>query len=168
MEQIDSEVCHNRLVLCVVWGGVRSGYSTMMSILSRIGLWTPICFFFTRWRHQTEKFSALLALCAGNSPVSGEFPSQRPVTRIFYVFFDLCLNKRLSKQSRGWWFETPFYSSWRHCNYTHNPPRIMWNSSWSMKPASLAMLQQASWPLGRCVTRTYHITSEFARPLGYH
>ena len=45
-----------------------------------------------------ETFSALLALCAGNSPVTGEFPSQRPVTRSFDVFFDLCLNKRLSKQ----------------------------------------------------------------------
>ena len=40
-----------------------------------------------------EKFSALLATCAGNSPVPGEFPAQRPVTRIFDVFFDLRLNK---------------------------------------------------------------------------
>ena len=37
-----------------------------------------------------ETFSALLALCAGNSPVTGEFPSQWPVTRSFDVFFDLC------------------------------------------------------------------------------
>ena len=49
------------------------------------------------WRHQMETLSALLALCAGNSPVSGEFPSQRPVTRSFGVFYDLRLNKRLSK-----------------------------------------------------------------------
>ena len=41
------------------------------------------------WRHQMEIFSALLALCAGNSPVTGEFPVKRPVTRSFYVFFDL-------------------------------------------------------------------------------
>ena len=41
-----------------------------------------------------ETFSALLALCAGNSPMTGEFPSQRPVTRILDVFFDLRLNKR--------------------------------------------------------------------------
>ena len=41
--------------------------------------------------------SALLAICAGNSPVTGEFPTQRPVTRSFDVCFDLCLNKRLSK-----------------------------------------------------------------------
>ena len=39
-----------------------------------------------------ETFSALLAICAGNSPVSGEFPAQRPVTRSFDVFFDLRLN----------------------------------------------------------------------------
>ena len=39
-----------------------------------------------------EAFSALLAICAGNSPVTGEFPAQRPVTRSFDVFFDLRLN----------------------------------------------------------------------------
>ena len=70
--------------------------------------------FWTWWRHQMETFSALLALCAGDSPVSGEFPSQRPVTRSFDVFFDLRLNKRLSKQSWGWWLETPPCSLWRH------------------------------------------------------
>ena len=68
------------------------------------------------WRHQMETFSALLAICAGNSPVPGEFPAQRPMTRGFDVFFDLRPNKRLSKQSRGWWFETPSRSLWRHCN----------------------------------------------------
>ena len=51
------------------------------------------------WRHRMETFSALLAICAGNSPVSGEFPAQRPVTRNFDIFFDLRLNKRFSKQS---------------------------------------------------------------------
>ena len=51
------------------------------------------------WRHQMETFSALLAICAGNSPVPGEFPTQRPLTLSFDVFFDLRPNKRLSKQS---------------------------------------------------------------------
>ena len=46
----------------------------------------------------------------------GEFPSQRPVTRSFVVFFDLRLNKRLSKQLWGWWFEKQSRSLWRHCN----------------------------------------------------
>ena len=63
-----------------------------------------------------ETFSALLAFCAGNSPVPGEFPPQRPVTRGFDVFFDLCPNKRLSKQWWGWWFETLSCSLWRHSN----------------------------------------------------
>ena len=44
-----------------------------------------------------ETFSALLALYAGNSPVSGDFPAQRAVTQSFGVFFDLRLNKPLSK-----------------------------------------------------------------------
>ena len=52
------------------------------------------------WKH----FSALLAICAVNSPVPGEFPAQRPVTQSFDVLFDLRLNRRLSKQSCGWWF----------------------------------------------------------------
>ena len=66
------------------------------------------------WRHQMETFSALLAICAGNSPVTGEFPAQRPVTRTFCVFFDLRLNKRLSKQSWVWWFDTLSRPLWRH------------------------------------------------------
>ena len=68
------------------------------------------------WRHQMETFSVLLAICAGNSPIPGEFPTQRPVTRNFDVFFDLRPNKRLSKQWWGWWFETPSCPLWRHCN----------------------------------------------------
>ena len=67
-------------------------------------------------RHQMKIFPALLSLYEGNSPVTGEYPSQRPVTRSFDVFFDLWLNKRLSKQSWYWWFETPSRSWWRHFN----------------------------------------------------
>ena len=62
---------------------------------------------------------ALLALCAGNSPVSGDISTQRPVARSFDVFFDLRLIKRLSKHSRGWWFETLSRPPWRHCNATN-------------------------------------------------
>ena len=57
-----------------------------------------------------ETFSALLAICAGNSPVKS------PVTWSFDVFFDLRLNQRLSKQSWGWWFETLSRPLWRHYN----------------------------------------------------
>ena len=63
------------------------------------------------WRHQIETFSALLAICAGihRSP-------QRPVTQSLDVFFDVRLNKRLSKQSWGWWFETLSRPLWRQLN----------------------------------------------------
>ena len=54
-------------------------------------------------------------LC-GEFTGSGEFPAQRPVTRSFDIFFDLRLNKRLSKHSWGWWFETLSCPLWRHCN----------------------------------------------------
>ena len=66
----------------------------------------------TWWRHQMETFPASLAFVRGIQ----RFPSQRPVTRGFDVFFDLRLFKRLSKQSWGWWFETSSSSLWRHCN----------------------------------------------------
>ena len=62
-------------------------------------------------RHQMETFSALLA--------------QRPVTRSFDVFFDLHLNKQLSKQSRGWWFETPSGSLWHQCNVITMTPYLL-------------------------------------------
>ena len=68
---------------------------------------------------------------AGNSPVTGRFPSQRPVMRSFDVFFDLRQNKRLSKHSKRRWFDTPSRSLWRllKCEpfLAHNPcaPSIM-------------------------------------------
>ena len=71
-----------------------------------------------------------------NGPLCGEFtgpgelPAQRPVTRSFDVFFYLRLNKRLSKQPWGWWFETSPWSLWRQCNECLKlpHPRVSWNS----------------------------------------
>ena len=57
----------------------------------------------------------------------GEFtgsPTQRPVTRSFDVNFDLRPNKRLSKQSWGWWFETPSRPFWRHRNVSVRLPCV--------------------------------------------
>ena len=89
--------------LPVIWNAIRSHYSHPQHVTAY-----PVhtndyssCFL-AWWRHQMETFSALLALCAGNSPVIGEFPVQRHVKRSFGVFFDLRLNKRLSKQSVIW------------------------------------------------------------------
>ena len=58
----------------------------------------------------------------------GEFPAQRPVTRSFDVFFDLHLNRRLSKQSWGWWFEMPSRPLWRHINAREHWPYYITNA----------------------------------------
>ena len=91
----------------------------------------------------------------GNSSVTDDFPAQRPVTRSFGVFFDLHRNKRLSKQSRGWWFETPSHPSWRHCNAvlrqdylarTRSVPLLLMSQFLVSKAISTHDLTH--WPLG--------------------
>ena len=84
---------------------------------------------------ETSKLG-VTGLCEGNSPVTSEFPAQRASNAenvsiwwrhheqwdskamifTFDAFFDLHLNKRLSKQSWGWWFETLSRALWRQCN----------------------------------------------------
>ena len=100
--------------------GIMFGFQRDGLVDSRKMIQSPVMYFYRIplpwWRHQMETFSALLAICAGNSPVPGEFPAKRPVTRSFDVFFDLHPNKRLSKQWWGWWFKTPSCPIWRHCN----------------------------------------------------
>ena len=63
-----------------------------------------------------DTFTGLLAFCEGNSPATGEFPSQRPVTRSNDGFFDLRLDKQLNEQSRRRRLETPSHPLWRHGN----------------------------------------------------
>ena len=95
------------------------------------------------WRHQMETFSKLLTICAGNSPVTGEFTAQRPVTRIFDVLFDLHLNKRLSKRWWAWWFETLSCPLWRHCNVVRLfRPFWCWNRQINIMAAALPEHQQ--------------------------
>ena len=67
------------------------------------------------WRHQMEKFSALLALCAGNLPVTGEFPMKASGAEL-WCFLWSAPWIRLSKQSWGWWFETLSRPLWLHRN----------------------------------------------------
>ena len=80
----------HRHVVHVIWSRslatVHPGNNSLASRLCHFGVFYDI-------KNQMETFVALLALCAGNSPVTGEFPSQKPVTRTFDVFSDLCLNK---------------------------------------------------------------------------
>ena len=83
------------------------------------------------WRHRMETFSALLALFAGNSPVTGEFPSQRP-------FFLICaFIKRLSDQPSGWWFDTP---SW------HRNVHSLWYNQWTQSRHPSATTQPTQYP----------------------
>ena len=90
---------------------------SMYNLINTNGfLWYREISRFIWWRHQMKTSSAWLDISAGNSPVTGEFPSQRPVTQSFDILFDLRLNKRLNKQWWGWWFEIPSRPIWRHCN----------------------------------------------------
>ena len=68
-----------------------------------------------KWKHLLPYWPFVRGI--HRSPVNSS--SQRPMTRSFDIFFDLCLNKRLSKQSRRWWFETPSCSLWHQCNVLH-------------------------------------------------
>ena len=69
-------------------------------LLLMVGYFLLSCSYFESWwRHQMEKKSSL-ALCAGNSPVTGEFPSKRPVTRIFGVFF-ICARANIWVNNRN-------------------------------------------------------------------
>ena len=109
----------------ITWGEISLEDSIITDLLCRDGpsagftahrllfiLWCKCTIIYTPWwRHQMETSSTLLAICAGNSSVTGEFPTQRPVTWGFDVSFDLRLNKRLSKQ----WFEMPSHPLWHHC-----------------------------------------------------
>ena len=86
-----------------------------------------------------ETFSALLAICAGNSLVPCEFPAQRPVTRSFDAFFDLRLIKQLSKQSWDWWFKTLSCPLWRHSNVNLFYCNHIINSCFSLAMVTVAL-----------------------------
>ena len=77
----------------------------------------------------------------------GEFPTQRPVTRSFDIFFDLRLNKRLNKQAWGWLFETPSWSSWRPCN--DDVTNML----------TLVMVQRASTPFNITFVARFHASA---------
>ena len=103
----------------------RCGFLTLNAIITTMRHDCGHCI--TWWRHQMETFSALFAIYAGNSAVRGEFPAQMPVTLSFDVCFDLRLNKRLSKQSWGWWFQLLPCPLWRHSD---GQEAICFNSLW--------------------------------------
>ena len=84
----------------------------LQRILTRSQLWWGLCMMTSS---NGSIFRVTGPLC-GEFTGPGEFPTQRPVTRSFDVFFDLRLNKRLSKQSWGWWCKALSRPLWRHRN----------------------------------------------------
>ena len=112
---------HFCIILCRLYMVYKTNWSTFTCPTDSFtcprssGKWDMLSPVSTWWCHQMETFSTSLALCVGNSPVTGEFPSQRPATRNFDVDL-LRLNKCLSKQSWGWSSEMPLHSLWCHCN----------------------------------------------------
>ena len=75
------------------------------------------------WKHCPRKWPFVRGI--HRSPVKTPYKSQ---WRGAWVgFFYLCLNQRLSKQSWGWWFETPSRPLWRHINnFPTNPRHTRW------------------------------------------
>ena len=106
------------------------------------------------WRHQMETFSALLAICAGNSPVIGEFPSQRPVTRSFDVSL-ICaringwVNNReagdlrrhgvhydviVMREHKSWtWRQIPISTYWKYIHYRYMTRFILFSEVFSTR-----------------------------------
>ena len=108
---VSIDICYQFSSTCLIYG--KDWYIVILFYNRTCETETSVLTKAAWWRHQMETFSASLAIYAGNSPVTGESPAQRSVTRSFDVFFDLRLSKRLSKQSWGWWFETLSHPLWR-------------------------------------------------------
>ena len=110
----------------VTWSTEDSVGFSISSPLSSQRIYDAVLCFFSPWWN----IFRVTGHCAGNSSVPGEFPAQRPVTRSFDVFFDLRLNKWLSKQPWGWWFETLSCPLWRHSNVSGVRLNKLLNKKW--------------------------------------
>ena len=91
----------------------------------------------------------------GEPPVTGGFPSQRPMTQSFDVFFDLHLKKWLSEQLRRRWFKTSSHSLWCHINEAlrHEPFYIISSSSQSDVESIIAIKSQKENMSEHCACR---------------
>ena len=120
------------------------------------------------WRHNMDAFSALLALYAGNAPVTGEFPSQRSNNAGLDVFFDHSSNKRLNKRSNRQWSETPWCTLWRLCNIYPSRPCVITHSFITMTSSNGNIFRvtgplcgeftgPGEFPAQRPVTRSFYV-----------
>ena len=102
--------------------------------------------------------------------LTGEFPAQRPVTRSFDVFFHLCLNKRLSKQSLGWSIETPSCSLWPYYNgyyfFPENEIRVL--THWSLTKINQSWNILTDSPVGILWSIDYKYYMTFITTIGIY
>ena len=106
----------NAMVSVLASNGFRDAFTLDIQYFAFPGPWTVVCLpechdDVIKWKHSPRNWPFVRGIHR-----SRWIPTQRPVTRSFDVFFDLRLNRRLSKQSWGWWFETLSWSLWRHRN----------------------------------------------------
>ena len=119
-----------------------------------------------------EKFHMLTSSNGNISRVDDEFPSQRPVTRSFDVFFDLRLNKRSSKQPWEWWLQMLLRPLWRYCNelerHCHEAPGGRFKNAYellNLRALKISMLYKNR--IFQCMSKIFCV--EFQRvPLKFH
>ena len=99
-------------------------YSLTMYIILCVHISSGVVFAFYMMTSSNGNIFRVTGHLCGEFTGPGEFPAQWPVTQSFDVFFDLRLNKRLSKQSWGWWFETLSWSLWHQCNELVSPTAV--------------------------------------------
>ena len=90
-----------------------------------------------KWKHFPRYWPFVWGI--HRSPVNS--PHKWPVTQTFDVFFDLRLNRRLSKQWWSWWFEMLLHPLWRHCNVLHTSNNELFNTT----PLPRPMLIYCQW-----------------------
>ena len=101
----------------IIWSVLKTLYTNEVlwaKTAYKTDLSAPFLSYIPWWRHQMEKFSAWLAICAGNSSIPGEFSAHKPVMRSFGVFFDLHPNKWSGEKWWGGRFKTSSGPLWRH------------------------------------------------------
>ena len=94
---------------------------------------------------------------------TGEFPTQTTVTLSYDVYFDLRPNKRLSKQSWGWWFETPSRPLWRHGNEFIEMKMFRWRNPLHLLHQKLSFWQLTMQPMSTISSKNDIFHSMFIR-----
>ena len=97
--------------LPMIWNAIMSMWHQCNEMFAFV-----ITYYYMMTSSNENTFRVTGPLLRGESTGHRWIPTQRPVTRSLDIFFYLRLNKQLSNQSWGWWFETSSRSTWRHCN----------------------------------------------------